>query len=91
MPLMDPSNILENRQLVDLGENALLVARLGYRFVSSQASTMEAGFSLQAPLGGPFREFAGAPLLQSLQIDMASDFGGDLLARIAWFYLKGSF
>jgi hypothetical protein len=91
MPLMDPNNILENRRLVDLGKNALLIGRLGYRFVSGHASTMEAGLSLQAPLGGPFREFAGAPLPPSLQIDMASDFGGDLLVRIAWFYLKGSF
>jgi hypothetical protein len=87
---MDPNNILENRRLVELGENTLMIVRVGYRVAYSKGRTVETGLTIQAPLGGPFQEFAGAPLPPSLQVNQASDFGGEMLTRLAWFYLKGS-
>jgi outer membrane receptor protein involved in Fe transport len=87
MPLMDPSNILGNPALVPLGDDILMIARVGYRITPG----VEAGVTVLAPLGKPFREYAGAPMPASQRVDSASDFGGEILTRLVSLYLRGSF
>jgi outer membrane receptor protein involved in Fe transport len=91
MPLMDPANILDNPELVPLGNNILLIGRFGYIFRTTVDQTMEAGITSRTPLGKPFREYAGAPIPPALQVDTASDFGGEVFTRLVSFYLRGSF
>jgi outer membrane receptor protein involved in Fe transport len=91
MPLMDPENTLSNINLVPLGEDLLAIGRVGYRLRLSERHTLETGLAVRTPLGHPFREYAGTPMPSQLQIDTASDFGGEELVRLVSFYLRGTF
>jgi hypothetical protein len=88
---MNPSNILGNPVLVSLGNEILMIVRAGYRVTMDADRTMEAGLTVCAPLGEAFREYAGAPMPTSLQVDTASDFGGEILTRLVSLYLRASF
>ena len=51
----------------------------------------EAGLTVRAPLGEPFREWAGIARPPGLIFDNDSDFGGERVARLVALYLRGSF
>ena len=91
MPLIDPSNLLNEPRTVSLGDRLLLFARLGYRIKLDQVREIESGLAVRTPLGNPFREYPGAPLPLTIQTAGRSDFGGEYLARLISFYLRGSF
>ncbi|MFC1654584.1 TonB-dependent receptor plug domain-containing protein [Myxococcota bacterium] len=91
MPLIDPSNLLNEPRTVALGDRLLLFARLGYRIKLDQVREIESGLAVRTPLGNPFREYPGAPLPLTIQTAGRSDFGGEYLARLISFYLRGSF
>jgi hypothetical protein len=67
-----------------------MVAALGYRVAQASGRTIEGGLHVRAPLGTPFREYAGVPMPPELQGDSPSDFGGTRLMRLVSFYLRGS-
>jgi len=90
-PLVDPVNTLSPHELVPLGNDALLIGRLGYRTSLAGLDTLEAGLTIRAPLGRPFREYAGVPLDLPGRDGSLSDFGGEMLVRLASFYLRASF
>ncbi len=90
-PRVDPDNILDNQVPVPLGEEVLIIARAGYRMPVGAGRSLEAGLALRAPLGEPFREFAGSQPPQRSTIDTTSDFGGEPLKRLALAYLRASF
>jgi iron complex outermembrane receptor protein len=90
MPLMDPGNILNEPELVPLGNRFLLIGRLGYRLTSGTDQTIEAGLIVRTPLGSPFREYAGVRMPQYLQIDVASDWEGVKVVRLLALYLRGT-
>jgi hypothetical protein len=89
MPLIDPHDPI-GREPFPLGNDVLMVAALGYRVALGSGRTFEGGLHLRAPLGTPFREYAGVPMPPQLQDDSPSDFGGTLLVRLVSFYLRGS-
>ena len=91
MPLMAPDLNFENPEEMSLGDNLLLVGRLGYRMKTWKDREMEAGLSLRAPIGGPFREYPGISIEPTAHSVTASDLGGETLVRLVSFYLRGSF
>jgi outer membrane receptor protein involved in Fe transport len=91
MPRVDPDNILENQQLIPLGEEVLVLARAGYRLRVGGEHFMEAGLALRAPLGNQYREFPGSPPPRLSMLDTTADFGGELVRRIVLAYLRVSF
>jgi iron complex outermembrane receptor protein len=90
-PLVDPENSLSPHELVPLGNEFLLVGRLGYRFSLPGMESLEAGLTVRAPLGRPFREYTGVPMRQPGKGGSLSDFGGEMLVRLVSFYLRASF
>jgi iron complex outermembrane receptor protein len=91
MPLMDPENVLNNPSLFPLGDKILAIGRVGYRLPLDETRSVEAGLTVRTPLGSPFREYPGIPMPAVIQIDTASDFGGEVLQRMVSFYFRGSF
>ncbi|MFC1654585.1 TonB-dependent receptor plug domain-containing protein [Myxococcota bacterium] len=91
MPLTSQNLDFENPQEVSLGDNLLLVGRLGYRMGMGEDREVEAGLSLRAPIGGLFKEYPGISIESTAQSVTASDFGGETLVRLVSFYLRGSF
>jgi hypothetical protein len=71
---------------VALGNTWLLIGRLGYRFES-----FEAGLNLRAPIGTSFREYPGVRMEKTTRTRYESDFAGEKLVRLVWFYLRSSF
>jgi iron complex outermembrane receptor protein len=86
MPLYYPDETFEDPEDVPLGDVWLLIGRLGYRF-----ERYEAGLTLRAPIGGPFREYPGVPMNNTVRTPYESDFAGEKLVRLAWFYLRMSY
>jgi outer membrane receptor protein involved in Fe transport len=91
MPLIDPGNVFDNPKSVVLGNELLLVGRVGYRFTVGEYQTLEAGLNIVTPLGNPFREYPGAPILQWHRLKYSSDFAGEVLTRLVSLYLHCSF
>jgi outer membrane receptor protein involved in Fe transport len=91
MPLIDPANTLNPPELMPLGDRFLLIARVGYRLSAFGDRMVEAGLTVRAPLGAPFREMAGIPRPLEQLLDSNADFGGERLMRLVAFYLRGSF
>jgi hypothetical protein len=90
-PLVDPVNSLSPHELMPLGNEFLLIGRLGYRTSLADLDSLEAGLTIRAPLGRPFREYAGTPLQLLGKDGSISDFGGEMLVRLMSFYLRISF
>ena len=86
MPLYYPDETFEDPEDVSLGGTWLLIGRLGYRLKG-----FETGLTLRAPLGGPFREYPGVPMENTVRTPYESDFAGERLVRLLWFYLRSSF
>jgi hypothetical protein len=74
-----------------LGHRLLAVGRFGYRLPDTGIVKMEAGLTVRAPLGLPFREYTGWPMRPGGKSYSAADWGGERLTRLASFYLRGSF
>jgi outer membrane receptor protein involved in Fe transport len=91
MPLIDPSNLLNEPRPVSLGDRLLLFARLGYRVKLDRVRELESGLVVRTPLGNPFRDYPGVPHPLPTQATGRSDFGGELLVRLVAFYLRASF
>ena len=91
LPLTDPNNILDEREPFPLGNNLLLISRLGYRILAHGNLNLEGGLTLRAPIGRDFREYPGVPMPPTPQRGSKADWGGEVLMRWATFYLKGSF
>ncbi len=89
--LSDPDNILDEREPFPLGNNFLLFARLGYLFPFGSDRKMEAGLTVRAPLGLPFREYPGVSIQRTVQSVTAADFGGEKLGRWVSVYLRSTF
>jgi len=90
-PLVDPVDTLSPHELMPLGNEFLLIGRLGYRTALTGLDSLEAGLTIRAPLGRPFREYAGVPIALPGLDGSISDFGGELLVRLVSFYLRASF
>jgi len=86
MPLFHPDETFEDPEEVPLGDTWLVIGRLGYR-----VGSFEAGLMLRAPIGGSFREYPGVYMENPTRDPYESDFGGENLVRLAWFYLRSSF
>ena len=91
MPLINPANALDEPVLMQLGDQLLLISRVGYRVKVGQEQQVEAGLVVRTPLGSPFREYAGIAMPAALQSGVASDFGGEKVMRMLSLYLRGSF
>jgi outer membrane receptor protein involved in Fe transport len=89
--LTDPENVFNEREPFPLGNDLLLIGRLGYRFSMDDYRSLEGGLTVRTPIGLPFREHPGVPIQRTLQSVTASDFGGELLMRWVSLYLRGSF
>ena len=75
-----------------LGDDFLLIGRLGYRLRWKKGQMLEAGLTVRMPLGAPFREYAGLPILEPDSYSVtSSDWAGEKLTRLISFYLRGSF
>ncbi len=90
MPLIDPESVLDNPELVSLGEELLMVGRLGYRTSVGEDKILEVGLNVVTPLGSPFREYPGAPIPSWHRLRHMSDWGGEVLTRLVSLYLRGS-
>lgn len=91
MYLMDPENPIGMKFPVPLGENWLLIGRLGHRWNGPGDAKIEAGISVRTPLGHPFREFGGMPIPHSLRKENTADFGGEPIVRLVSLDLRGRF
>ena len=89
--LTDPENILNERQPFTLGNNLLLVGRLGYRVQVHKDLHLESGLTIRTPIGQDFREYPGTRMPPTPQAGSMSAWGGDVLVRWVSFYLRGSF
>ncbi len=90
MPLQDPIHLLEDPELVELGDEFLIVGRVGFRLDLGDERILEAGLAARVPLGPPFREYPGISLPETEQSLTASDFGGERLVRLVSFYIRGT-
>jgi hypothetical protein len=86
-----PDDTLEEPVHMPLGNNLLLIGRLGYRTSLGDAGFLEAGLVVRAPLGEDFREFGGFPVQASRYTITSADLGGEMIVRIVSFYLRGAF
>ncbi len=75
----------------ELGNSLLAVGRFAYRLPETNGVAMEFGLAVRTPLGPAFREYTGLPMTRSLKSNSANDWAGERLARLATFYLRGSF
>jgi iron complex outermembrane receptor protein len=89
--LTDPENVFNEREPFPLGNDLLLIGRLGYRFSMGDDRSLEGGLTVRTPVGLPFREHPGVPIQRTPQSVTASDFGGEMLMRWVSLYLRGSF
>jgi outer membrane receptor protein involved in Fe transport len=89
--LTDPENILNEREPFSLGNNLLLVGRLGYRVRVHADLDLEAGLTIRTPLGQKFREYPGTRMPSTPQAGSMTSWGGNVMVRWISFYLKGSF
>jgi outer membrane receptor protein involved in Fe transport len=91
MPLIDPRNVFENPKQVGLGNELLMIGRIGYSLLEDEEKLLEIGLNIVTPLGSSFREYPGAPIPQWSMLRRISDWGGEQLTRLVSFYLRGSF
>lgn len=89
--LTDPENILNERQAFTLGNNLLLVGRLGYRVRVHEDLHLESGLTIRTPIGQDFREYPGTRMPAIPQAGSMSAWGGNVMVRWVSFYLRGSF
>jgi iron complex outermembrane recepter protein len=90
MPLLLPEKPFEGFVTLPLGNTYLLIGRFGYR-LNLEKSVLEAGFTIRAPLGKPFREYPGIAIERNRYSVSFADWAGEKLHHLATFYLKGSF
>jgi iron complex outermembrane receptor protein len=76
---------------VGLGNNLLVIGRVGYSLTLGTGRALEAGLTVRAPLGPPVLEFPGYPVRRSSYSVTVADFGGEMIVRLVSFYLRGSF
>ena len=88
---MNPEDLFGTDFDMQLGNSLLCIGRLGYRISFPAIETLEAGLTVRAPLGRPFREYAGVPMRLRGRDGSMSDFGGEPLVRLVSFYLRLSF
>ncbi len=86
--MSDPNDMMLEPEYISLGENILVFTRLGYQVRLAGEQLLEAGLMLRVPLGHSFREYPGVPWRATGPSISSSDFGGEQLNRIAWFYLS---
>jgi hypothetical protein len=89
--LTDPENILNEREPFPLGNNLLLVGRLGYRVRVHADLHLETGLTIRTPIVQEFREYPGTRMPSTPQAGSRAAWGGDALVRWVSFYLRGSF
>jgi len=87
---LDPVNILSYYGFETMGPNLLMIGRVGYLVKLGADRKIELGLTVRTPLMESFREYPGAPMPLSLQLDDPSDFGGEKLLRLVALYLRGS-
>jgi hypothetical protein len=91
MPLIFPEEPFEDPELESTGNNLLAIGRLGYRLPISGGRAAEAGLTVRAPIGAPFKEFPGNPIKRSSYSVTVSHFAGEMIVRLVALYLRGSF
>jgi len=91
LPLTDPENILNEREPFALGNNLLLVGRLGYRIQVQKDLHLEGGLTIRTPVGQNFREYPGTRVPSTPQAGSMSSWGGNVMVRWVSFYVRGSF
>ena len=91
MPLRFPDETFEITESMQLGNQLLMMARVGYRHPIGESGKLETGLCIRAPIGGPFREHSGAPMEDNSRSVYGSDFGGEYIVRLLSLYLRGSF
>jgi hypothetical protein len=74
-----------------LGDKWTLIASLGYRLELPGTRFLDTGLAIRQPLGVPAREVAGIPRPRTVEAIDVSDFGGEILTRIIWAYLRWSY
>jgi outer membrane receptor protein involved in Fe transport len=87
---MFPDNIMARSYHAHMGDQLLLVGRLGYR-VDTGPVGWEMGLTLRAPLTENRREFPGVAWPVWMQSDLTSDFGGERFERQASFDLRAAY
>jgi iron complex outermembrane receptor protein len=85
----DPNNLLNDRELGQVGNNLLLIGRLGYRLPIDTERRIEAGLLVRTPLGEPFREYPGMRMPLTATRQTAANWGGDMIVRWVSVYLRG--
>jgi hypothetical protein len=88
-PFSDPNNLLNDRELGQVGDNLMLIGRLGYRLPFDSERNLEAGLAVRTPLGEPFREYPGMRMPPTAMRRTAADWGGEMLMRCISVYLRG--
>jgi len=83
-PFTDPVQIT-------LGNAAMLVGRVAYRWRVAERIGLETGFTLRAPLGANFREHPGLAASRVRSGYWQSDFGGEMIVRRISLYLRAEF
>lgn len=90
-PLLFPEETFEVTAIDKLGNKLLAVSRIGYRHPLGESRQLEAGISVRAPIGAPFREYSGLRIDPTAQSRYGSDYVGEPLVRLLSVYLRGSF
>ena len=91
LPITLPRKPFDPLWAEELGNRLLMMGRFAYRLPEAGGLKMEFGLTIRTPLGPPFREFTGVPMTRALKSNSANDWAGERLARLASFYLRGSF
>jgi hypothetical protein len=91
-PLVNPaeSGLLQEADFVTLGNQALLMAQLGYAIGLGGDRAMELGLTLRHPLGRDFREFPGGPYPPGIVSRVPGDSMGELFMRRVALYLRAA-
>jgi iron complex outermembrane receptor protein len=91
MPLVLPDKSFEEEGWTKLGNQWLLIGRIGYPIFQTQTGSIEAGITARTPIGAPFREYPGVEMHADAHSVSRADWGGEMLVR--WFsaYLRGTF
>jgi iron complex outermembrane receptor protein len=90
-PLLFPEETFEVTAYDQLGDQWLVVSRVGYRHPLGESRKLEAGISIRAPIGAPFREYSGLQIDRTPQSVYGSDYVGEPIVRLLFLYLRGSF
>jgi hypothetical protein len=86
-----PDETFDEPAWSELGNRLLAMGRIGYRHKLDENRKFEAGLTFRVPIGESFREFTGLPLQRTTRTIYGSDFGGEMLVRLVFVYIRGSF